>query len=65
MTFNKTKKLMVRECKKIRKDGIEYGYPKLKGLMSCMVGLSGMGYGMLRMNDRKLPSVLGLEVTGE
>ena len=60
-----TKKLMVRECKKIRKDGIEYGYPKLKGLMSCMVGLSGMGYGMLRMNDRKLPSVLGLEVTGE
>ena len=59
-----TKKMMVRECKKIRKEGIEYGYPKLKGLMSCMVGLSGMGYGMLRMDDDKLPSILGLEVTG-
>ena len=62
---HETKKMMVRECKKIRKEGIEYGYPKLKGLMSCMVGLSGMGYAMLRMEDDNLPSVLGLEVIGE
>ncbi len=55
--------LMIRESKKIRKDGIEYGYPKLKGLMSYMVGLSGIGYGLLRMKAEKLPSVLGLEVT--
>ncbi len=50
------------EEEKIKQDGVEYGVPQLKGLMSFMVGLPGIGYGLLRIKRKELPSVLGLEV---
>lgn len=52
----------LEEEEKIKQDGVEYGIPQLKGLMSFMLGLSGIGYGLLRMKMKELPSVLGLEV---
>ncbi len=55
-------KLYKKEERKLKETGIEYGIPGLKGIMSFMVGLSGIGYGLLRTKMRELPAVLGLEV---
>lgn len=55
-------KWFFEEEEKIRHDGVKYGIPQLKGLMSFMLGLPGIGYGLLRMKMKELPAVLGLEV---
>lgn len=52
----------LEEEEKIKQDGVEYGIPQLKGVMSFMLGLPGIGYGLLRMKMKELPAVLGLEV---
>ncbi|SFL42554.1 type 2 lantibiotic biosynthesis protein LanM [Lachnospiraceae bacterium KH1T2] len=55
-------KYMLKEEDKIRRYGIGYGIPQLKGVVSYMLGLSGIGYGLLRSKTKEIPSILGLEV---
>ena len=55
-------KWYLEEEEKIKQDGVKYGIPQLRGSMSFMLGLPGIGYGLLRMKMKELPAVLGLEV---
>lgn len=48
----------------IVENGVEYGIPQVKGMVSFMLGLSGIGYGILRRLNPMLPCVLGLEIYG-
>ncbi|WP_175475312.1 type 2 lanthipeptide synthetase LanM [Butyrivibrio sp. ob235] len=60
--LKKVKESFREEEEKIKQYGIVYGVPQIKGLLSFMLGLSGIGYGLLRQRMSGLPSVLSLEV---
>ncbi len=60
--MEKVHKFSVDEEESIKKYGIIYGIPQLKGSMSFMLGLPGIGYGYLRNKTKGLPMVLALEV---
>lgn len=50
------------ECKKILDKGIECANPIKVETINFMLGLSGIGYELLRLHDNSIPSVLALEV---
>ena len=60
----RVKNLSQKLAEKILKNGVEYGIPQMNGLVSFMLGLSGIGYGFLRCLDSSLPCVLSLEIHG-
>lgn len=47
----------------MRDNGIQSGLEHTTDLVGFMLGLSGIGYGLLRFTNPEIPSVLGLEVS--
>lgn len=51
-----------RECNKIVENGIRCANPLKVETVNFMLGISGVGYELLRLYDNSIPSVLALEV---
>lgn len=58
------RKMQQHLLEKTARDGVAYAIPQMKGMLSFMPGLSGIGYGILRGLNPKLPCVLALELYG-
>ncbi len=56
--------ILKKLLKKLRYEGASYEITQMKGVVSFMTGLSGIGYGILRNLNSKLPCVLALELYG-
>lgn len=50
------------ECEKIIKNGIECANPLRVETINFMLGISGVGYQLLRLYDNNIPSILSLQV---
>lgn len=61
---NNLAKLYQKLAERISENGVEYGIPQMRGLVSFMLGLSGIGYGLLRYLNPSLPCILSLEIYG-
>lgn len=61
---HKTKELYTYVITEMVKDGVRYGIPGTRGIVSFMQGISGIAYSALRNVNPNYPSVLSLEVYG-
>lgn len=62
--LEETGKLYKALAEQISYEGISFGIPGMGGMISFMLGMSGIGYGFLRWADYRVPSVLSLEIYG-
>lgn len=60
--MNKCNNLFNDFLEYIEEDGFKYGLYGTLGMVSFMTGISGIGYGMLRQVNPKLPSVLAIDL---
>lgn len=54
--------IAAKECNKIIENGIKCANPLKVETVNFMLGISGVGYELLRLYDNSIPSVLALEV---